>query len=60
MLANFIAAVSNTVVSWARACGHAVERLVEPGRSAATAVAGVARDSVRSCMELLAENALLR
>jgi transposase InsO family protein len=60
VLANFIAAVRNTGASWARACGHAVKRLAEPARSAATATAGVARDSVRSRTELLAENALLR
>ena len=48
MLANFMAAVRKTVVNWARACGHAVKRLVEPGRSAAIATSGVARDSARS------------
>ena len=60
MFANFIAAARNTVVSWARACAHGVKRLVEPARSTATATAGVARDSVRSRTELLAENAFLR
>ncbi len=59
MLANFMAAVRETVVSWARACGHAVKRLVEQARSAATAAAGVARDSVRSRTELLANHALV-
>ena len=60
VVANLIAAVRNTGVRWARACGHAVTRLVEPARSAATATAGVARDSMRSRTQLLAENALLR
>jgi len=60
MLANIIAVVRNTSVSWARIFGCAVKRLVEPARSVATATTGAARDSLRSRTELLAENALLR
>ena len=60
MLADVIAAVKNTLISWARTVGNAMKRLAQPARAVATAAAGVTRDGTRNRRELLVENAFLR
>ena len=60
MPATLIGAVKTTFVSTVRTLGRAVKRLLRPARPVATAVAGAARDAVKSRRDLLVENALLR
>ena len=59
MPTTIIGTVKTAAVNTVRTPG-AVKRLLRPARPVATAVAGAARDTVRSRRELLAENALLR
>ena len=56
MFREFVAAVEEVVVGWARSIRDTVMRLANPAR----ALAGVACDAVRPRSELIAENALLR
>lgn len=60
MLGKIVADVKDIVVGWLRSIGDAFRRLATPARTAATALAGAARDVVRPRAELVAENALLR
>jgi len=60
MLAGFVGHMRCKVTGWAQTLVKAIKSLVEPARSGTAAAAGVARDSVRSRVDLIAENALLR
>ncbi len=57
MLAGIVVHVKGKVIGWAQAL---VKALVQPARSGTAAAAGIARDSVRRHIDLIAENALLR
>ena len=60
MLGKIADDVKDVVVGWVRSIGDALLRLVDPARTAATPLAGAARDAVRPRSELVAKNALLR
>ena len=60
MLADFVAHVKCKIAGWTQTLVKAIKSSVEPARFGTLAATGVARDSVRSRVDLIAENALLR
>jgi len=60
MLTAIVAAVKDKIADWTQTLCKAIKGLVVPARSGTTAVAGVVRDSVKSRVDLVAENAFLR